>query len=259
MMVLLLTLHGATLPNREFMKLLTKIVLAASLSFGATAVAQDETVDLSKTGTHYLNKFGLTVYVDSQHELLKDLTLKTALTDQGPIYYSEEKEIFFTQTLPMTIRSEQLSLVDLELFDYVAKNIPNTIDKVAENEKVVVTMFTDFTCGWCQKVHDEIDTYLAAGISFRFVLFPRNGLQRDQVANMMSTIVQSEDPYQTMQKVFKEQYIHSSPISPIIQNNFNVAMQLGVSSTPAFVINGYPHEGYMTPEQILKSFVENES
>lgn len=241
------------------MKILAKIILAASLALGTNAFAQEETVDLSKTGTHYLNKFGLTVYVDSQHELLKNLTFKTALTDQGPIYYSEEKEIFFTQTLPMTIRNDQLSLVDLELFDYVAKNIPNTIDKVAENEKIVVTMFTDFTCGWCQKVHDDIDTYLDAGISFRFVLFPRNGLKNGQVANMMSTIVQSEDPYQTMQKVFKEQYIHSSPISPIIQNNFNVGLQLGVGSTPAFVINGFPHEGYMTPDQILNSFVENKS
>lgn len=242
------------------MKILTNTIIAVlTLLCGFSASAQEGSLNQAKKGTHYLNQFGLTVYVDSQHEVLQNVSFKTALTDQGPIYYNEEKQVFFTKTLPMTVRNGQLSLVDLELFDYVANNIPNTINKVAANEKIVVTMFTDFTCGWCQKVHEDIDTYLAAGISFRFVLFPRNGLENDQVANMMSTIVQSENPYEAMQRTFREQYIHSSSLSPIIKNNFNVGVQLGIGSTPAFVINGYPHEGYMTPEQIINAFVNNKS
>jgi thiol:disulfide interchange protein DsbC len=240
------------------MKTILNAILSATVLFGTSALADQEITNVAKTGTHYLNQYGLTVFVDSQNEALDNVSFKTALTDQGPIYYNEEREVFFKGTKPMMIRNGELALVDLELFDYVVMNMPDTINKVAPNEKVVVTMFTDFTCGWCQKVHENIDSYLSAGISFRFVLFPRNGVQSDQVANMMSTIVESDAPYENMQRLFKSQYIHASPLSPIIQNNFNVAMQLGLGGTPVFVINGYPYEGYLAPEQIIQTFVTNE-
>lgn len=235
----------------------SSVLLSTLLISLQASAATPEVLQESETGNHYLNKYGLTVYVDSQNEVLENITLKTALTDQGTIYYSESKSVFFNGDQPMIDKNGQLDLLDRELIDYVVSNMPGVIEKKALNEKLVVTMFTDFTCGWCQKVHANIDSYTEAGISIRFALFPRNGL-KDQTANMMSSIMNSDNPYDLMQRVFEEQYIASSPLSPVIKNNFQVALSIGLTSTPTFVVNGYPFAGYLTAEQLLNTFTDNE-
>lgn len=239
--------------NFFYSSVLTLTLLISS----QTSVASPEVLKESETGNHYLNKYGLTVYVDSQNEALENITLKTALTDQGTIYYSKSKNVFFNGDMPMIDNKGQLDLLDRELIDYVISNMPGVIEKRAPNEKLVVTLFTDFTCGWCQKVHSNIESYTDAGITIRFALFPRNGL-KDQTANMMSSIVNSETPYDLMQRVFEEQYIASSPLSPVIKNNYQVAQSIGLTSTPTFVVNGYPFAGYLTAEQLLRTFTDSE-
>jgi hypothetical protein len=59
------------------------------------------------------------------------------------------------------------------------------IDAVGEDnmivfkpEKVehVVTVFTDIDCGYCRKLHNEMDQYLDEGIEVRYMMFPRAGV-----------------------------------------------------------------------------------
>ena len=40
----------------------------------------------------------------------------------------------------------------------------------------VVTVFTDIDCGYCRKLHSEIDSYLSRGIEIRYLAFPRTGI-----------------------------------------------------------------------------------
>ena len=39
--------------------------------------------------------------------------------------------------------------------------------------KYTVTIFTDIDCGYCRKLHSEIDQYLAQGITIQYLFFPR--------------------------------------------------------------------------------------
>ena len=41
--------------------------------------------------------------------------------------------------------------------------------------KHMVTIFTDIDCGYCRKLHSEIDQYLAEGITIQYLFFPRAG------------------------------------------------------------------------------------
>ena len=36
-------------------------------------------------------------------------------------------------------------------------------------------MFTDVDCGYCRRLHAEIDEYMEQGIEVRYLLYPRNG------------------------------------------------------------------------------------
>ena len=38
-----------------------------------------------------------------------------------------------------------------------------------------ITVFTDIDCGYCRKLHNEIDTYGEQGIRVRYLAFPRSG------------------------------------------------------------------------------------
>ena len=45
-----------------------------------------------------------------------------------------------------------------------------------ENARYEVTIFTDIDCGYCRKLHNEIEQYAEQGITVNYLLFPRNGL-----------------------------------------------------------------------------------
>lgn len=45
-----------------------------------------------------------------------------------------------------------------------------------ENPKHTITVFTDIDCGYCRKMHAEMDQYEKAGIAIRYAAFPRAGI-----------------------------------------------------------------------------------
>ncbi len=45
----------------------------------------------------------------------------------------------------------------------------------APQEKHVITVFTDITCGYCHKLHEQMADYNALGITVRYLAFPRQG------------------------------------------------------------------------------------
>ena len=61
----------------------------------------------------------------------------------------------------------------------------NAINKLSEEKMIVfpaknsrhtITVFTDIDCGYCRKLHDEIDQFNANGITVRYLAFPRSGI-----------------------------------------------------------------------------------
>ncbi len=54
----------------------------------------------------------------------------------------------------------------------------------APQEKHVITVFTDITCGYCHKLHEQMSDYNALGITVRYLAFPRQGLQSEAEQNM---------------------------------------------------------------------------
>ena len=52
--------------------------------------------------------------------------------------------------------------------------------------KYTVTVFTDIDCGYCRKLHSEIDQYLAQGITIQYLFFPRAGKDSDSYNKAVS-------------------------------------------------------------------------
>ncbi len=54
----------------------------------------------------------------------------------------------------------------------------------APKEQHVITVFTDITCGYCRKLHEQMSDYNALGITVRYLAFPRQGLQSQAEQDM---------------------------------------------------------------------------
>ena len=52
--------------------------------------------------------------------------------------------------------------------------------------KYTVSIFTDIDCGYCRKLHSELDQYLAQGITIQYLFFPRAGKDSDSYNKAVS-------------------------------------------------------------------------
>ena len=111
-----------------------------------------------------------------------------------------------------------------------------------------VTVFTDIDCGYCRKLHAEIDGYLERGIEVRYVLYPRNG----PASRAWST---SEDVWCSrdrgkaltaakLDRQFQTQKCDASMIS----THYMLGQDIGLTGTPAIVFeDGTLVGGYLPP------------
>ena len=59
------------------------------------------------------------------------------------------------------------------------------ISFISKNESYSVTVFTDVDCGYCRKLHDEIENYNDLGISIHYAAFPRSGIGTEAFTKMV--------------------------------------------------------------------------
>ncbi|WP_438878586.1 thioredoxin fold domain-containing protein, partial [Bacillus cereus group sp. Bce005] len=52
----------------------------------------------------------------------------------------------------------------------------STIEFKAPQERYIVSVFTDTTCGYCVRLHSQIKDYNDLGITIRYLAFPRQGV-----------------------------------------------------------------------------------
>jgi len=115
-----------------------------------------------------------------------------------------------------------------------------------QDVKYSVTVFTDVTCTYCRKLHQEIDDYLDQGIEIRYLLYPRNG-------PASSSWTRSEDVWcardrnsaltaAKMDKAFPTNKCDASEIG----EHYILGQKIGLSGTPALVFDdGSMVSGYL--------------
>lgn len=126
----------------------------------------------------------------------------------------------------------------------------------AENEKHVVTVFTDTSCGYCKKLHSEMADYNKAGITIRYLAFPRGGL-KSNAYNTMVSVWCSEDPKQAMTNAKHSRSVPSATCENSIKEQYELGIALGVNGTPAlFLEDGTSMPGYLPAVNLLQKLEE---
>ena len=116
----------------------------------------------------------------------------------------------------------------------------------------ILTIFTDTSCPYCQKLHNEIPDLLENNIEIRYVLFSRNGNDVDAYQQLVSAWC-SADKVDALEDLFSGDILDDvSNCENPIARNFDYAGSLSVEGTPTiFLEDGRIIPGYQNYENIL--------
>jgi thiol:disulfide interchange protein DsbC len=122
-----------------------------------------------------------------------------------------------------------------------------------EKNKYKVSVFTDIDCGYCRKLHSEIDQYMAEGISIQYLFYPRAGKGSDSY-NKAISVWCADDQKAALTAAKKG----GTPTEKTCDNPVDQHMQLGVEfevrGTPMIVTEkGNIFPGYVPAKQLAKA------
>ncbi len=123
--------------------------------------------------------------------------------------------------------------------------------------KYTVTIFTDIDCGYCRKLHSEIDQYLAQGITIQYLFFPRAGKGSDSY-NKAVSVWCAEDRNAALTAAKKDQKLPEKTCDNPIDKHMKLAAEFDVKGTPMIISeNGNVYPGYLPAKQLVEA-LENE-
>lgn len=112
--------------------------------------------------------------------------LKTVLTDNGVLYVSEDGKHILQGPLYDVSGKEPVNVTNQLLTGKLEALKDQMIVYKAPKQKHVITVFTDITCGYCHKLHEQMKEYNDLGITVRYLAFPRQGLNSQAEKDMQS-------------------------------------------------------------------------
>ena len=115
-----------------------------------------------------------------------------------------------------------------------------------------LTVFTDIDCGYCRKLHAQVDEYNKQGIAIHYMAFPRAGIVSRSFEKAVA--VWCADDQRT---AMTEEKLGGEPDPDQCDNpvadHYQLGKDLGVTGTPALLTsNGQLIPGYVPPEQLRK-------
>jgi thiol:disulfide interchange protein DsbC len=121
--------------------------------------------------------------------------------------------------------------------------------KPSGNTRAVVHVFTDVSCPYCHKLHEEMASINAKGIEVRYLAWPR----AEQFVPAMAAIWCSEDRVAAFDAGIKGMPVNAPQCKNPVMEHYSLGQQIGVNGTPAiYSSDGKYIGGYMTADELAK-------
>ncbi len=125
-----------------------------------------------------------------------------------------------------------------------------------DEERAVLNVFTDTSCGYCQQMHKEVKFLQEAGISVHYLPFPRGGNRGPGYADLKKVWC-ADDKLKAM-GIAKGTEMGSLPSSldcesaDSVDEGYLLGNRIGVTGTPAlFAADGARFPGYVPHQQLI--------
>lgn len=121
--------------------------------------------------------------------------------------------------------------------------------------KHTITVFTDHTCPYCQRLHEEVLAMVEEyPVEVRYLMFPRAGLG-SSAADTLQDIWCADDPRRALTRAKRGQSVpaREAGCSAPIKQHFEAAQAVGINGTPYLLVgdDGPAVSGYRPKEKLL--------
>lgn len=186
--------------------------------------------------------------------------LYEVIAGQQVVYVTEDGKYLLSGSLiesatKKNLTSEAMKVVEAKQ----AVTRKAVMDKVDEKTMIVfkpktgkhmISVFTDIDCGYCRKLHSEIDQYLAQGITVRYMFFPRAGKGSDAYKKAVSVWC-APDRQKALTAAKKGDKVDSKSCDNPIDQHMALAESFEVSGTPMIVTEkGNVLPGYVPADKL---------
>lgn len=123
----------------------------------------------------------------------------------------------------------------------------------ASDAQHTVTVFTDVDCGYCRKLHREIDTYTQRGITIRYAFYPRSGPNTESFRKA-EAVWCAADRKQALTQAKQGVALSGDTSCPNpIMTEFELGSELGLRGTPMMILpDGEVVNGYVPAEKLAQ-------
>ena len=173
---------------------------------------------------------------------------------QGDIVYvtSDGQYLIQGRVINMDTREDLTEVAKAGLRREVIASVDTSkqIKFAPEDPAYELMVFTDIDCGYCRKLHAQIEEYKANGIAINYMAFPRAGIGSRSYEKAVS--VWCADDQQSAMTLAKA----GSDPDPLqcdnpIAEQYQLGLTMGVTGTPALMTStGQLIPGYVPPEQL---------
>ncbi|WP_455233451.1 DsbC family protein [Geopseudomonas aromaticivorans] len=191
--------------------------------------------------------------------------VKAVAIENGPTLYVSEDGTHAFQGVLLDLRGEQPVNVADAARSAKAKE---AIKALKEGEWVTfgstsplahIYVFTDVSCGYCQKLHADMPKLHALGIQVRYLAFPRGG-ENSAAWGQMQSAWCAEDRAAALEKLFKGESLPAAAATceTPVASQHALGLDLGVTGTPTIVLaDGDVLGGYLPAEELAKLAIAN--
>lgn len=128
-------------------------------------------------------------------------------------------------------------------------------------QKNSIYVFTDIDCGYCRKLHNDIPALNQAGVSVKYLAYPRAGAGSN-TWNEMAEVWCAKDKSKAItdakqgdrSELGKGSSVEElQACNELVHDQYDLGKKMGVRGTPAIYLeNGYPVKGYLPPDTLIE-------
>lgn len=188
---------------------------------------------------------------------------------EGNIYYVSEDGKYLLQGHLIDLKAKK-DLTEEKLSAEQAKLAPERkkdLEAIGENNMIIfkakikkyqISVFTDIDCGYCRKLHSEMDQYLAEGITVRYLFFPRAG-KGSESYNKAISVWCAEDRNAALTAAKQGKNPENKQCKNPVDAHMALAEKFGVKGTPMIVTEkGNVLPGYVPAKQLAQALASGE-
>lgn len=173
------------------------------------------------------------------------------------LYVSKQGDYIFAGNLLQITNEGLLDLTEAARSTQRSKTIQSVAikDQVVfapkGETKAIVQVFTDSTCPYCSRLHEQVPELNRQGVEVRYLAFPRQGPQ-GKGFNDLVNVWCADNKQQAMTNAKAGKKIANKQCTNPVAEQYALGQKLGVQGTPAiFLPNGRLIPGFVPAERLI--------